>query len=92
MTEKVCMPPYAREEFARGALADDEALPELKDQSSNPTGGSKDGAAGSTEPPSAPALACSVGTPGAGTGGLLGFLSMLGTVAIVIARRGSRRG
>jgi hypothetical protein len=92
VTEKVCMPPYAREEFARGSLGDDSALlPELG-QSSNTTGSSKDGAAGSSEPPSAPVLACSVGTPGAGAGGLLGFLSMLGTVAIAIARRGSRRG
>jgi hypothetical protein len=92
--EKVCVPPYAREEFARGSLDDSAALPDLE-QSSNTSGGSKDGSeAGEAEPPNgatAPALACSVGTNGAGTGGLLGFLSMLGTVALVISRRGSRR-
>jgi hypothetical protein len=93
VTAKVCLPPYAREEFARGSLDDSAALPEL-DQSSNTTGSAKDGEEGGAEPPSgaaAPALACSVSTPGGGAGGLLGFLSMLGTVAIVIARRGARR-
>jgi hypothetical protein len=92
VTEKVCMPPYAREEFARGALGDDAAGSPGLEQSSNTSGSAKDGSAQPPKDATAPALACSVGAPGAGAGGLLGFFSMLGTVAIVIARRGSRRG